>query len=131
MECFRDDLTSFCNASSQGVNFSKSLMYLSPNVLEHEALDLCESMGVPKTDDLGRYLGHRLIHKGRCGNGFDDLLQRVRDKLDGWKTGCLSRTAILTLAQSVLSNMGMFHMQLQRLPRRRHKELDMNIKSCA
>lgn len=87
-------------------------------------------MGIPKTDDLGRYLGHRLVHKGRSGYDFSDILQKVRYKLNGWKTLVLSRAARLTLAQSVLSNMGIFHMQLQRLPRRVHMELDKAIKNC-
>lgn len=90
------------------MNFNKSLMFVSTNVMEQEALELCASIGIPKTDDLGRYLGHRLIHKGRCSNGFCDLLQKVKDKLDGWKIGVLSRAPRLTLAQSVLSNMGGF-----------------------
>lgn len=81
-------------------------------------------------EDIGRYPGHRLIHKRRGGYDFDDILQKVRDRFDGWKTKVLSRAARLTLAQSMLSNMGAFHMQLQRLPRRVHKEFDKAIKSC-
>lgn len=51
----------------------------------------------------------------------------MKDKLAGWKTRCLSCAGRLTLAQSVLSNMAAFHMQLQRLPTRIHNELDKAI----
>lgn len=84
----------------------------------------------PKTEDLGRYLRHCLIHKGRGGSNFGDILQKVRDKLDGWKIEVLSRAVRLTLAQHVLSNTGIIHMQLQRLPKKVHKEVNIAIRSC-
>lgn len=51
-------------------------MYISPNVPDHDTADLCDKMGIPRTIELGKYLGHRLIHGGRGGMGFEDLLQK-------------------------------------------------------
>lgn len=55
--------------------------------------------------------------------------KKIRDKLDGWKIEVLSTVAKLTLAKSILRNMGTFHMQLQQLLRRIHTELDKAITS--
>lgn len=87
-------------------------------------------MGISMTSYMGRYLGHHLLHKGRRSQGLGKLLERVRDKLDGWKARCLSRARRLTLAQSVLNGMDVFSMQTQRLPTWVHKELDKSVRRC-
>lgn len=108
VNCIKDSLKNFCRALGQRINLSKSLMFVSPNISEHEALRLGSSMGIPLTLDLGCYLGHYLVHWGKNINGYRILLQKVKDKLDGWKAKCLSRAGRITLAQSVLNNMANF-----------------------
>lgn len=87
-------------------------------------------MGAQKTWDLGIYLGHRIWHTGRNKDAHNNLLQRVRSHLDGWKSKTLSTEGRITLDQSVLNSMAIFQMQLQWLPSRVHKELDRIVKSC-
>lgn len=58
-------------------------MFVSSNVEDQEAEALCAKMGIPRTLDLRRYLGHRLVHRGRNRYGYGEVLQRVKDKLDG------------------------------------------------
>lgn len=128
--CINEALRTFSRASGQKINYHKSLMFCSPNVCEQVATKLSLDMGIPLTADLGRYLGHQLIHQGRNNSGHAKLLQRVRDKLDGWKTKCLSRAGRITLAKSVLTGMSIFHMQVQKLPTRVHKELDKAVRLC-
>lgn len=89
---------------------------------------LSSGLGVPVTQDLGCYLGHHFITKGRSNEGHAQLLQRVRDGLQGWKILCLSQVDRLTLAKSMLDGMSVFHMQLQRLPTKIHKELDKAVR---
>lgn len=48
--------------------------------------------------------------------------------MEGWKAKCMSRAGRITLAQSILNNMTIFHMQLQRLPSKIHKELDKAVR---
>lgn len=88
--CIKEILKSFCKASDPSINFNKSLIFISPNVSEHVAPRLSSGMGIPLTKDLGFYLGHHLVHRVRNNKGHNKLLQRVRDRLDGWKTKCLS-----------------------------------------
>lgn len=76
------------------------------------------------------YLGHQILHQGRNTNGHALLLQKVRDKLSGWKMKCLSRVGRLTLVKTVINNMVTFHMQNERLSVSVHKKLDMAVRQC-
>lgn len=57
-QCINRGLELCCKASSQRVNFAKSLIYFSPFVPEQNALNLSQYLGIPKTEELERYLGH-------------------------------------------------------------------------
>lgn len=130
IKCIKDGLRSFCNASGQRKKFSKSLILFSPNTSEQVATSLSISIGIPRTLELGHYLGHHILHQGRNWVTHNNLLQKVRAQLDRWKTKVLSRAGRLTLAKSVVSTMVNFLMQFQKLPTRIHKELDRQVRRC-
>lgn len=87
-------------------------------------------MVVPKTADLGRYLGHKLPHQGKASNVHVPLLQRIKAKLGGWKTKCLSSVGRVTLAKTMVNSMAIFGMQATKLPAGVHKELDKAVRCC-
>lgn len=128
IDCIKEGLSCFCKVSGQKINFNKSLMFVSLNVDEQEALMLSRRVGIPRTEELGQYLGHQLIHKERNNGIRGRLLQRLKDKLDGWKTRCLFRAGQFTLMKEVISSLRIFHMQIQKLPSKIHKELDKSIR---
>lgn len=92
-------LDMFYKASGQRVNYSKSVLFVSPNIEPQAAVKLCESLCIPLKNELGHYLGHTLVHKGRSGSQSGDIRDRVKRKLDGWKAACLSKAGRLTLAK--------------------------------
>lgn len=98
----------FCKASGQKLNFGKSAMLSSSNVHEMEAKRLSELLAISLTVKLGKYLGHHVRHHGRDGEGHRELVERVKDKLDGWKVCCLSRAGKFTLAKSAMSSLPIF-----------------------
>lgn len=59
--CIKDGQESFSRALGLRINFDKSLMFFSPNILEQEAARLSASMGIPKTTELGQYLGYQIV----------------------------------------------------------------------
>lgn len=130
VDCIRDGLHQFCGASGQSVNLHKSSMFFSPNQSEQQSSLLSLRMGIPKAKELGVYLGHQLVHHGNNKRVFDGLLQRVRQRLQGWKSKCLSRAGRITLAQTVINSMVVYQMQFQKLLVSVHKELDKSVRRC-
>lgn len=116
--CIRDGLLSICRASGQKVSYDKSMLLVYPNIEMQAAVELSTKLGIPLTLELGRYLGHHLIYKGRSGSRQCTLLEKVKGKLEGWKSSCLSRAGRLTLAKSVLSNMVAFTCSVKDCQRR-------------
>lgn len=57
-------------------------------------------------------------------------LEKVRGKLDGWKAMCLSTAGRITLTKSVINSMGVFQMQVQKMPAGVHKALDKYVGKC-
>ena len=89
----------------------KSKVYFSPNVLEEDKVVLAHQLGIIETNNLGKYLGFPLRHKGRNRNKFQFVIDRVQAKLAGWKTHCLSRAGRLVLHKAVVTPIANYYMQ--------------------
>src|SRR4051812_33383167 len=63
--CIKEGLDMFCKVSRQRINYNKSALFVSPNIYPQAAATLNESFGIPLKKELGCYLGHTLVHKGR------------------------------------------------------------------
>lgn len=87
-------------------------------------------LGFPSTEDLGRYLGTQIMHKGKVKDVSRSLLERAINKVAGWKLRCLSKAGRLTLAPSVLSSLSVYQMQFLRIPGHMCKELDRISRGC-
>lgn len=116
-------INEFSAASGQKVNLSKSSVLFSSNLSEQVMERLNTRMGIKRTRDLGKYLGHQILHHGRNNQANKLLLERVQGRLDGWKSRCLSKAGRLTLAKSVINTMGVFQMQVRRPSTSVHKAL--------
>ncbi|CAN0838994.1 hypothetical protein LINGRAHAP2_LOCUS2457 [Linum grandiflorum] len=69
--------------SGQEVSREKSRIYFSKNVSHTLASNICQVLGMSKTETLGRYLGIPMIH-GRGGvNHYRYILERLDSKLSG------------------------------------------------
>lgn len=55
-------LQQFYEASGQKVSVQKSRIYFSPNTNEATKAEVCSTLGIECTDDLGRYLGVPVFH---------------------------------------------------------------------
>lgn len=67
-------LTKFSKAFGQKVNYAMSHIYFSPNITDEEAVSLSMVVGIPRTDNLDRYLGVPLLHQSVCKEIYVDLL---------------------------------------------------------
>ena len=93
------------------MNMAKSRVFFSPNVDEETCDSLCNILGFRSTPNLGKYLGFPIQHKNSSSRDFDFILERVHNKLQGWKAKLLSMVGRLTLTKAVLSAIPSYTMQ--------------------
>ena len=68
-------------------------------------------MGFASTPFLGKYLGFSLKQPGSSSHDYDFILDRVKQKLTGWKTNFLSLASRRVLIQSSLAAIPSYIMQ--------------------
>lgn len=83
-------LDRFCAESRQKVSSDKSHIYFSKNVKANLKAKICSNLQIQATNDLGKYLGLPIRHKGATRNQFNFVAERVINKLSGWKAKLLS-----------------------------------------
>ena len=121
-------LNNFCNLAGQKVNYCKSRIFFSPNVTARRKRTMCRRLGILATNNLGRYLGFPIIHKGRVGNAFNFVLDKVQSKLAGWKSRLLSKVGRLVLAKSAVAPIAEYYMQCHNLPAKVCDSIDKMIR---
>ena len=72
-------LQKFCEASGQKVSQEKSRIYFSPNINGAMVAEICNTLGVPKTNDLGRYLGVPTINGRITKATFRGVIDRAKN----------------------------------------------------
>ena len=114
----RDVLDEFCSTSRQSVSITKSRVYFSPNVDRDTRALLCDILGFASTLSLGKYLGFPIKHPGATTQEFNFILDRVKQKLPGWKANMLSLASRAVLIQASSSTIPSYVVQCTYLPGR-------------
>ena len=104
--------------SGQKISKEKSKIFFSPNVSEEACVVMVQQLEFNKTNNLGKYLGFPLKHKGRNRNEFQSVVDKVQAKLAGWKTKCLSPVGCLVLIKASITPITEYTMQCYYLPTR-------------
>ncbi|ONK68085.1 uncharacterized protein A4U43_C05F7270 [Asparagus officinalis] len=112
----KECLDRFCRSSGQKINPLKSKIFISPNVETDLAQRIQWESGFSVTSDLGVYLGMPLLHKKIDKHTFDPLLQKINNKLSGWRSKNLSLAGRITLAKSVITSLPVYTMASIDLP---------------
>ncbi|XP_031099806.1 uncharacterized protein LOC116004005 [Ipomoea triloba] len=116
VEVIRDSLDRFCDASGQKISYKKSQVFFSKNVDPAVASHIANSLNLAKTENLGIYLGVQSAHGRTTKHDFSSLLDRIKGRMEGWKTRTLSLAGRITLAKSVLNSIPTYAMQTAVLP---------------
>lgn len=82
--CILEGMHAFCKVLGQRVTFHKLQVFFSPNLPDQMTEPLSKMLGVPRTTQLGLYLGHYLLDHGRNNEGPKRLLQWVKTD---WRVG--------------------------------------------
>ena len=117
-------LNRFCEESGQKVGLEKLRIYFSPNVQEGISEEICSKLGIQATTNIGKYLGFPINHRGATRNRFSFVVDRVMNKLVGWKEKFLSFVGRTVLVKSIMSTIPNYVMQGEALPIHLCEKLD-------
>ena len=107
----RETLDSFCDLLGLKINLRKSKVFFSPNVDIDQRSKLSDVLGFSSTPNLGKYLGFPFKHSGATSQDFNFVIERVQNKLQGWKSKLLSMAGRVVLSQVVISATPAYVMQ--------------------
>ena len=112
----RDVLDSFCKILGQTVSEAKSRVFFLPNVGRDSRESFCDILGLHSPPSLGKYLGFPIRHTISSSQDFNYILDRVKNKLAGWKAKLLSLAGRTVLIQASSSAIPAYVMQCAQLP---------------
>jgi hypothetical protein len=115
-EAISNVLEEFCAMSVQKVSKSKSWVFFSPNVSSRNMQSICTKLGFSSTNSLGKYLGFPIMHKNRSHFEFNFLMEKVQERLAGWKTSLLSLASRLVLIKAAVTPIPEYIMQCAIIP---------------
>ena len=92
----------YCPLSVQNINFTKSDLFCSPNIPSSIQESLADALRVNLVQNPSRYLGLNFKLRGRIVADFEDLVERLQAKLQGWSAKLFSQAGRATLISSVL-----------------------------
>ncbi|CAN1132976.1 Putative ribonuclease H protein At1g65750, partial [Linum perenne] len=101
----------FCDASGQAVSKEKFVIFCSKNTDRRTAAAISSTLGIPLTQNLGKYLGVPILHERTTRFTYQEIIDRLDNRLSGWKARSLSLAGRVTLAQSVLTAIPAYAMQ--------------------
>ena len=118
VNCFAitDVLDTFCNMTGQLVSESKSKVYFLPNVDRDTRESLSDILGFSSTPFLGKYLGIPMKQPGISSQDYNFILDRVKQKLSGWKANMLSLAGCTVLIQASSATIPSYVMQCTHQP---------------
>ena len=106
------------------MSVEKSQIYFSQNVATELKEIICEKLGIHATNNLGKYLGFPLKHKGAPRSQYNFIAGRVISKLACRKSKFLSFASRTVLVKSVMLAMPNYVMQGMTLPTHLCEKLD-------
>ncbi|KAL4298891.1 hypothetical protein AHAS_Ahas17G0046200 [Arachis hypogaea] len=107
----------FCEASGQVINAQKTQIFFSKKVNNECREMIVKEAGYKETKEIGRYLGSYIVEGRDSKRNYGHILDKVKNKLKGWKQKSLSIAGRVVLAQSSIGPIANFAMQHSKLPK--------------
>lgn len=109
-------LDNFCVSSGEKVSREKTQIFFSRNVQKGTIREIKNTLGFSVTKNFGKYLGMPILHSRVTKATYQDILDKVQQRLSGWNAKHLSLAGRITLAQSVLQALPIYAMQSTKIP---------------
>lgn len=112
--------------AGQDINKQKSSMVFSPNTPHTFKKFLSSTFGVSYKPNLGRYLGVYVDSSCHKSN-YSEMVDKLHQKLSGWKARLLSQAGRLVLIKSVLSSLPLYRMSSFAFPQKILHQMDSTV----
>ncbi|MCH80635.1 hypothetical protein A2U01_0001405, partial [Trifolium medium] len=113
--------------SGQKINMEKSEMTFSPNIYQHIKDDFQEVMPLQVSNNIAKYLGMP-THIGRSKQEvFNFIMDKVRNKLKGWKEKHLSFAGRGVLISAVIQAIPTYIMSCFMIPKQMCDQIEKSI----
>lgn len=94
-------LQEYCQATGQEINWDKSSIHFSANTTRPLRSYLCNLMGMKECNHRSLYLGLPFCKFNSKKEAFGGIMEKLANKLSGWKKKSLSMAGRLALIKSV------------------------------
>lgn len=101
----------FCNLSGLKISLAKSKFFCSPYTNQALVTSISEEMGIPSTNNLGKYFGFPIFYGRKSKAEYNFIVEKAKLKLAGWKASLLLMAGRTTLVTSVLAAIPNYFMQ--------------------
>lgn len=118
----------YCSLSGQCINFAKSDLFCTPNIPPNIQQFLADNLQVNLVLMPSKYLGTEFKLRGRRVRDFQDLIDKMQAKLQGWKARILSQAGRSTLIAFVLQSMPLYTFQCFKVPEAVCNKLDATVR---
>lgn len=119
-----DTLNKFCNFSAQSINFSKSRIFFSNNTPTDIRDNMSHCLAMKSANEFGKYLGFPMMSYRPSKKDFQFIIDRLNNRLKGWKINHLTLAGRSTLIKSTLAAISNHVMQIYNLPQSTLKNID-------
>nr|KYP61054.1 Retrovirus-related Pol polyprotein LINE-1 [Cajanus cajan] len=117
VEVIQGCLNVFCDSAGQKVSNEKTRIFFSKNVGHVVRSEISNAFGFQRTENLGNYLGVPTHHSRVSHATYQSIIDKVNNRLSGWKAKNLSFAGRITLTKSVLEALPSYIMQTVSLPK--------------
>ena len=122
-------LNKYCVWSSQTINGSKSSIWFSKNTNSNSVNTICYILPYKTNPSSSIYLGLPILTGSSKFAAFQGILDKVQDKIEGWRAKTLSQADRLVLIKSVAAAIPSYAMSSFVLPSRICSSLDRSFKN--
>ncbi|KAK2392667.1 hypothetical protein QL285_066003 [Trifolium repens] len=124
----KDVLEHFCALSGLKISLAKSKFCTSIGVCRRIRDNIATTTQIHATDRFEKYLGFKLFYGKVRKQDFSEIYDRVSAKLASWKGRLLNKPGRVVLANSVISSLPSYHMQVHWLLQGMCDDLDRTVR---
>lgn len=122
-------LTEYYSNTGQEINWDKSTVHFNRNTNRDVKRDVSTILGIQEYKCNGKYLGHPFCQFKSKAVAYKDTIERMANKLSGWRKKTLSVARRLVLIKSVAQKVSSFIMQTVGLSKSMLRKIDSMLRN--